>query len=285
MPKAEREPYAEELRARREEAGLTQKELADLLAVHPSLVAHWEAGRRMPGPRDAQRLDQVLKTGGTFVRFLEKNPFADHFERVAKAETEATRIEEFAPVYVPGLLQTKAYATEVYRASRLFYPPDELDRQVVNRLQRAEIFKGKLPEAWFILSETVLRVVVGGHDVMSEQLSHILGLVRSKRIRFQVVPFGEGAHAAMGSPLTLMKFADAPDMAYVEGLHTGNVMDANTADYGQLCRDAYDLTRAAAMPPGASLRFLESVTEEYRSYEHTPRPVPDVLAQVQLQRR
>lgn len=285
MPKAEREPYAEELRARREEAGLTQRELADLLAVHPSLVAHWEAGRRMPGPRDAQRLDQLLKTGGTFVRFLEKNPFADRFERVAKAESQATRIEAFAPVYVPGLLQTKAYATEVYRASRLFFPPDELDRQVVNRLRRAEILEGKLPEAGFILSEAVLRVVVGSHGVMAEQLGHICGLVRSKRIGFQVVPFGEGAHAAMGSLLTLMKFADAPDMAYVEGLHTGNVMDANNADSVQLCRDAYDLTRAVALSPGASLRFLESVTEEYRTHEHTPRPVPSVVAQVQLQRR
>lgn len=285
MPVAERKPYAEELRARREEAELTQKELAEVLAVHASLVAHWEAGRRMPGPRDASRLDQVLHTGGTFVRFLEKNPYADRFDRVAKAEAQATRIEEFAPVYVPGLLQTKSYALEVYRAAQLFCPPDELDRQVVNRLKRAEIFKSNLPEAWFILSESVLRIVVGNNAVMAEQLHHIAALAHSSRITLQVVPFSGGPHAAMGSLLTLMRFADAPDMAYVEGLHTGNVMDANTPDRVQLCRDAYDLTRAAALPPRASLDFLESVTEEYRSYDRTRRSESGVLAQVQLQRR
>lgn len=285
MPAAERQPYAEELRVRRREAGLTQKELAKLLAVHLSLVAHWEAGRRMPGPHDADRLDQVLHTGGTFVRFLEDNPYADRFDRVAKAEAEATRIEEFAPVYVPGLLQTRSYALAVYRSGRVFCPPDELDRQVVNRLKRAEIFKNNLVEAWFILSESVLRISVGSSAIMAEQLEHIASLVRSTRITLQVVPFSGGAHAAMGSLLTLMKFADAPDMAYVEGLHTGNVMDANAPDRVQMCRDAYDLTRAAALPPKVSLDFLESVTEEYRSYECTRRSEPGVLAQVQLQRR
>lgn len=285
MPVAERKPYAEELRARREEAGITQKELAELLAVHPSLVAHWESGRRMPGPRDAQRLDQVLCTGGTFVRFLEKNQYPDHFDRVARAEREATRIEQFSPVLVPGLLQTSSYAHEVFRKAQISWQADELDRQVVNRLKRAEVLQRDLPQAWFILSEAALRTVVGGQSVMAEQLTHIAALVRRGRIGMQVVPFSEGAHAAIVSMLTLMRFADAPDMAYVEGLHTGNVMDANSSSSVQSCRDAYDLTRAAALSPNASLHFLESVVEEYRSHERTLQAGSAVVAQVQLQRR
>lgn len=281
----EREPYAEELLARREEAGLTQRELADLLLVHPSLVAHWESGRRIPGPRDAKRLDQVLSTGGTFERFLARNRFASHFARAAEAEQQAVRIEEFAPVHVPGLLQTGPYARAVFRAHRLHWESDELDRVVVNRLKRAEILGGKLPEAWFILSETVVRTIVGGYGVMGEQLAHIAELVRRERINVQVVPFSEGAHAAMGSMLTLMRFGDSPDLAYVEGLYSGNLMDANAADDVQLCRDAYDMTRAAALSPRASLQTIEAVMEEYRGYERTLRPEQNVVAKVQLQRR
>ena len=279
---AERKPYAEELQARREEANLTQRELADKLVVHSSLVAHWEAGRRTPGPRDALRLDQVFQTGGTFTRFLEKNPYPDHFERAAKAEQQAVRVEDFAPALVPGLLQTRLYAHAVFRAHRLHWETDELERMVANRLKRAEILDRNLPEAWFILSEAVLRSVVGGYAVMAEQLAHIAELARRGRISVQVVPFAEGAHAAMGSMLKLMKFTDGPDLAYVEGLYTGNVMDASAPAQVRLCRDAYDLTRAAAQSPKASLRMLESVMEEYRGYERTLRPEQGVVAKVQL---
>ncbi|WP_181008871.1 helix-turn-helix transcriptional regulator [Streptomyces sp. SM12] len=283
---SQRAPYAEELRSRREAAGLTQKQLAEKMLVHPSLVAHWEAGRRKPSYDDAKRLDRVLNTGGTFERFLRDNPFAQHFDRAAQAEQAAIRIEEYAPVYVPGLLQTEAYARGVFIAARMHWAEEDLDERVVNRLKRAEILTGKLPEVGFILSEAVLRLPVGGPEVMAEQIAHIIALVRARRIRVQVVPLAQGVHAAMGSMLSLMKFADAPDMAYVEGLHTGNVMDADAPDDVQRCRDAYDSARAAALHPDASLHLLETVMEEYRSYARNLQPQQQrLMAQVELQRR
>lgn len=280
----EREPYAAELRARRDGAGLTQKDLAGLLLVHHSLVAHWEAGRRKPSYRDAQQLDKTLDTGGTFERFLRETPFARHFERAALAEQSATRIEEYAPVVVPGLLQTESYARAVLRTARMRWAPGELDARVQSRLQRSELLNQDLPEVGFILSEAVLRIPVGGPEVMAEQLAHISGLVRSGRVSLQVVPFNQGVHAAMASMVCLMKFADAPDMAYVEGLHTGKVMDANSPEEVQLCRDAYDSARAAALHPDASLRLLETVMEEYRTYARTLHAHQRVVAPIELQR-
>ncbi|WP_130798325.1 helix-turn-helix domain-containing protein [Streptomyces otsuchiensis] len=280
-----REPYAEELRAQRERAGLTQAELGERLRVHPSLIAHWEAGRRRPCPEDADRLDEVFGTPGTFARFLKPRPYAAYFERAAQAEESAARIEEFAPVYVPGLLQTEAYARQVFRTSRLHWCEEELERYVANRLKRAEILRRDSPEAWFILSESVLRIAVGGPAVMSEQLAHIAELARRHRVLLQVVPFAHGSHSAMGSMLKLMKFAEGPDLAYVEALYTGNVIDADTPEVVRGCRDAYDPVRAAALPPDASLHLLENVMEEYRSYDRTLLPEQRRVAQVQLQRR
>ncbi|MBU7598353.1 helix-turn-helix transcriptional regulator [Streptomyces sp. P38-E01] len=285
MPKAEREPYSEELRARREEAGLTQKELAELLAVHSSLVAHWEAGRRLCGPRDASRLDQTLKTGGTFVRFLRKDDYARRFERVATAEAHATRIEEYAPVLVPGILQTRPYALEVHRSAQFSWRPEELDTLIVNRMNRTKILEQQHPQLWYILSEAVLRTVVGGPALMAEQLAHIAALTRVGRIGLQVMPFSEGAHAAMDSLVTLMRFDNAPELAYVEGVHTNMVVDADESYRVQKCRDAYDLTRSSALSPRTSLHFLESVTEEYRSHERPRSDQPARLAQIQLQQR
>ncbi|WP_445330529.1 Scr1 family TA system antitoxin-like transcriptional regulator [Streptomyces sp. GSL17-111] len=121
---------------------------------------------------------------------------------------------------------------------------------------------------------------------MAEQLAHITQLVRDGRIRVQVVPFSEGAHGpVMGSMLTLMKCADAPDLAYVEGLYTGNVMDDDRVGEVQRCRDAYDPARAAALSPRLSLHLLDTVTKEYRDHEQGDRPDQRGLAQVQLQRR
>jgi len=72
----------------------------------------------------------------------------------------------------------------------------------------------------------------------------------------------------MGSMLSLMRFADAPELAYVEALYTGNLIDDPLMV--QRCKDAYDLARAAAMPPDASLDLLEEVAEDYMNAKHIP---------------
>jgi hypothetical protein len=98
---------------------------------------------------------------------------------------------------------------------------------------------------------------------MAGQLRHIEALGRSGRIRVQVLPFAVGAHATMNSMLKLMRFTDAPDMAYVEGLYSGSLLDDPLVV--RRCQDAYDLARAAALPPEASLDLLRSVAEEYEN--------------------
>jgi hypothetical protein len=140
--------------------------------------------------------------------------------------------------------------------------PEDVDKRVVNRMKRAELLKDtESPTVWFILNENVIRAQVGGPEVMAEQLRHIVALARSGRVRVQVVPHSEGAHATMNSMVSLMRFADAPALAYVEGLYTGNLIDDPAMV--QKCQDAYDLARAAASPPDASLDLIESVAEEY----------------------
>ncbi|WAB08793.1 helix-turn-helix DNA binding domain protein [Streptomyces phage Success] len=260
-----RQAYGEHLKRLREAKGLTQAELGRLIAMSASMVAHMEAGRRIPQLKDAELLDKVLDADGFFVRFLDTLgvvPVADHFAAALEAEQHAIAISEYAVSLVPGLLQTPAYARAVYQAQQPNYVPADVDRRVVNRMKRAEIMKDPLtPTLWFILNENVIRAQVGGPAVMAEQLRHIASLGRSGRVRAQIVPHSSGAHATMGSMLSLMRFADAPELAYVEALYTGNLIDDPLMV--QKCKDAYDLARAAAMPPDASLDLLEEVAEDY----------------------
>jgi hypothetical protein len=206
----------------------------------------------------------VLGTDGFFERFLGAldSQFAEHFAPVAELEPLATVIQAYAATLVPGILQTSAYARAVLRADQPNNVPEEVDERVVNRTRRAAILeRPDQPVMWVVMSENVLRTVVGGPATMAGQLRHVAALGRSGRVLVQVVPHAIGAHATMGSMLTLMSFDDAPDLAYVEGLHTGRTFEDPTRV--RRYRTAYDLARAAALAPEPSLDLIEAVAEEY----------------------
>ncbi|MFE4794414.1 Scr1 family TA system antitoxin-like transcriptional regulator [Streptomyces sp. NPDC056708] len=82
----------------------------------PTLISHDEAGRRLPKPDDAHRLDIALKTDGFFVRWMGDldSKFARYFAVAAELEREATEIRPYAASLIPGLLRTEAYARAVF---------------------------------------------------------------------------------------------------------------------------------------------------------------------------
>lgn len=55
--------FAERLKSRREELGLTQAVLAKRVGMHQSGVAHLEAGRRRPTAATLERLAAELEVG------------------------------------------------------------------------------------------------------------------------------------------------------------------------------------------------------------------------------
>jgi transcriptional regulator with XRE-family HTH domain len=261
--------FGEQLAEHRKRAGLTQVELAERVICSPSLIAHFEAGRRRPRRVDAQRIDQALGTGKFFEklrRTLLRLPYAAHFNDAAELEPEAIGICEFGLSLVPGVLQTAAYARAVFWAFEPNPVPEEVDAKVVNRIKRSEILKDpKAPLLWAILDESVLRRAVGGPAVMAEQLRHIAALGRSGRVLVQVIPFSAGGHALQGSMLNLMRFPDQPPVSYVEGIHTGTLLDDPALV--RSCQQAYDMASAVALSPEASLGLIETAAEDYERHD------------------
>jgi transcriptional regulator with XRE-family HTH domain len=260
-----RSAYGDELRQRREAAGLTQEGLSERAIMSRTHIAHIEAGRRKPSLEDARRLDQVLETGGVFERFLptlDNRLLAGHFEAVAQFEKQATMIREYGSSLVPGLLQTEAYMRAVFRSG---FPPksdERCDKAVVTRLERARILDDPvLPVMWVLLDEAVLRRPIGGPAVMAEQLGHIAELGERERIRAHVLPFGVGVHPLLAGALTLMWFDDAPPLAYVEGLKSGSLLELPTVVHQ--CQSAYDLALGDALSHRESLALIRAVAEEY----------------------
>ncbi|MEU6757086.1 helix-turn-helix transcriptional regulator [Streptomyces sp. NPDC046685] len=259
-----------ELRVARERAGMSQAELGEPLFVSGSFIGQLEAGTRRMHLEYAIKIDEILGTGGFFTRNCEaaaKSKYPDHFAAAAEAEALATEIREYAPQLIPGLLQTEAYAREVFRAYHPTATEETIDELVANRLARASLLNDPTkPLFWCVLDETVLRRPGDNPTVLAKGLRHIARLMRTHRVIMQVLPFSAGPHSAMEGSLKLMSFDDAPPLTYVQGMGTGQLFD-DPATVTQHTL-AYDLLTANALSPRKSLALIESVAEEYEHDQH-----------------
>ncbi|MEU1480486.1 helix-turn-helix transcriptional regulator [Streptomyces sp. NPDC005760] len=259
--------FGTELRRHREEVGMTQAELGSRVFVSGAYIGQFEQAFRKPQLDISQRIDEVLQTDGIFERLCRKliddKRYADYFAQVVEFERTATRICEFAPTVVPGLLQTAAYAGAVTIAANPFVTDEYVEEIVAARRERAQILRDATrPEYWVILHENVLRVPAGGPQAMAEQLDHIAGLLRDRKVWVTVLPYEAGAHASMAGDLRLMEFDDAPPLAYTETAFSGTLIDDPAVV--KRAQRAYDLLRVAALSPEASLTLIASAAEDFR---------------------
>ncbi|WP_019887388.1 helix-turn-helix domain-containing protein [Streptomyces purpureus] len=254
-----------ELRHAREKAGLSQEACGEPLFVSGSYIGAMENGTRRIPLDIAIQLDKLLGTGTFFERNCEaseKSRYPNHFAEAVEAEARATTIKQYVPMMIPGLLQTGRYAKALFRAYRPTAMDTELDEMVDARLERGRLLNDPTtPLLWFVLDEGALQRPVGGPATLAENLRHVARQIRRNRIIVQVLPFSAGAIAAIGGGIKLMYFTDEPALAYIDGVGTGLLLD----DPATVARHelTYDLLRASASSPEASLARIEAAAEEY----------------------
>ncbi|MFF8399047.1 Scr1 family TA system antitoxin-like transcriptional regulator [Streptomyces sp. NPDC016172] len=259
-----------ELRHAREKAGLSQEELGQRLFVSGSFIGQLEAGTRRLQREYARLLDEALGTEDFFQRncaAAAKSKYREHFAEAAETETEATAIREYTSMLIPGLLQTPAYARAVSRAYQPSAADEAIEALVTGRMERARILGDPTkPLLWTVIDEAALRRVTGGPEVMTGALRHLIGLIRRNRVIVQVLPFDAGAHPGMQGCVRVMDFDNAPPLAYLEGVDTGQLEDdpATVARY----RLYFEFLMASALSPEKSLALLEAMAQDYGHEEH-----------------
>lgn len=258
--------YGAELRRLREAAGLSQDQLGERVFCSGTYVGQFESAVRRPQSDVSKLFDDMLSSGEHLQRLCKlarRSKHPDYFADAAELEKLATTISEYAPMLVPGLLQTEAYARALIRETQRFAPDREVDAHVTARMERGQLLDNPTaPELWVTIHEAALRVPVGGRAVMAEQLRQLVALGQGHhRVLVQVLPFSAGAAAFLNGTVIGMSFTAAPSVTYTESAYTGQLVD-EPALVTQF-RKAYDLVRAAALSPEASLDLIASAAEDF----------------------
>ncbi|MBT2396444.1 helix-turn-helix transcriptional regulator [Streptomyces sp. ISL-100] len=257
--------YGAELRRLREEATWSQEQLGERVFCSGTYIGQFESATRRPQPDLSKQLDGVLGSGEHLQRLCtlaRKSKHAEYFADAAELEKLAKTISEYSSMLVPGLLQTEAYARAQMQATEPYLSDAEIEERVGARMERAQLLNDPAtPQLWEIIHEAALHMQVGGPDVMRKQLEHLAQVARTRRVVIQVLPNSAGPHIFMMGMVSLMTFTDAPPVAYVEGPYTGQLVDEPALV--ERHQASYDLARAAALSPAASLALIESAAEEH----------------------
>ncbi|MEU3880084.1 helix-turn-helix transcriptional regulator [Streptomyces californicus] len=254
--------FGNEVKVERERHGIRREDLAKKAACGYSLVAKVEAGTRLPHLSFARACDDLFPGAeGRFERLYPlalRYAFPGWFQPYLALEWKASRLRMFHPQLMPGLVQTERYARAVLRTDR----PPNLETLVTGRIERQQILERADNPArlWVILNQSALTNVVGGRDVMREQLEHLLVLAGTPRHRVQVVE-DKGNHHGYASPFGILSFDDDEDVVHVDGYPRGYVLAE--PDDVRRATDAYDLLTAMASSPDASADLISSILKGY----------------------
>jgi hypothetical protein len=150
------------------------------------------------------------------------------FSAYVSLETGAKTLRTYEPHYVTGLLQTHRYARGVLRGGFPNDGDEDLDKRVDLRRRRQSLLeRTDAPTLWVVMEEAVLHRVVGGPEVMREQIERLLEVSELEHVSVDVVPFTAGAHVGACAPFTYFRFEERelPDIVYTEILSGSMYLD------------------------------------------------------------
>ncbi len=181
-----------------------------------------------------------------------------------RMEQAAEAISEYQTSVIPGLLQTRRYATESVQGYGLGQSPETTRAAVDVRLARQEVLNRPAPPSfWAVLDEAALARAVGGPDTMREQLEHLQQMAEHPNVTIQVIPFSAGAHPGLNSDFVLLEFGrpTVPAVVFVEGQAGTFVKDRpdELARYRRLWQQLI----AVALPPEQTRRLVADLFTAY----------------------
>ncbi|MGW3248117.1 helix-turn-helix domain-containing protein [Streptomyces sp. NPDC001070] len=227
--------------------GFKERDVADLLTLYGVTDVQERA--------DLLGLARRANTPGWWHQYADVLP--SWFETHIGLEEAAHTIRTYEVQFVPGLLQTEAYARAVTRLGHPRATEREISRRVDLRMTRQDLLaKPGAPQLWVVLDEACLHRPLGGAEVMRAQLEHLMKAAALPNVTLQIAPFDIGGLAAAGGPVTILRFSepDLPDIVYLEQLTSALYLDKQ--DDVEHYLTVMDRLAAESQPPRNTARIL-----------------------------
>ncbi len=276
-PRLARRRIAYGLAEMRDEHGWSQARVAELLGCGTSRIANVEIRRNLPSE---QLLADLLRTFGRESelddylalrttakrqepqwRGLDMSSFVLGFDEFVSLEADAEQIEGYEPRLVPGILQTRDYASRVVRGRRT---SADLDRTVDLRMRRQDsLASDRNPtHLWMVIEEQALDRPVGASDVMRGQFDHLLALGERDNVQLQVLPTSAGPHMGLTSHFLILRFRSPRDPGLVAiETRVRTVFFEEPAEITQYGHEM-DHLRTLALPQEASAELIATKRKE-----------------------
>jgi transcriptional regulator with XRE-family HTH domain len=278
--RVERRRLRGELRKARQEAGLTQEQVAQHMDWSLSKIIRIETGSVGVSTNDLNALLRLYEIGDVdYVRRLidlakatrQQSPWSKYRDSIPPAffqfleyEAAAFVVREYESFLIPGLLQTEQYAATVISKYKGNYSPRTIEARVEIRMARQQLLEQPNPPyLHFILDEGVVQRLMGDRDVRAEQLQKLVDMAHRPRVTIEIVPFSAGLHRSLGETFSILEFQDTADD---DVLYFENARDAllthNEADEISLYREIFENLRSISLGPSKSLAYLIRVAAE-----------------------
>lgn len=265
----------------REDFGLSQDQAARAVGFSAAKLSRIESGkgRRPPVEGDVRALLELYKTDGHEAQVLlqllrragepgwwqryDKRLMPEWFDRLVGLQEAATVIRTFEIQYVPGLLQTPAYTQAVVERGLPTAPAREVQRRIELRTRRRELLeRADAPQLWAVVDESVLLRVLGGREVMREQLQYLVDMAQLPHVTVQIVPLDVTNASAPAMPITYLRFGglELPDIVYLEHIKSAAFLEDR--DETEEYRLALDRLGDEALNPRDSLVRLHDTMEQ-----------------------
>jgi transcriptional regulator with XRE-family HTH domain len=269
------------LQEMREEAGISKEEVSSQTGINVTTLYRIETAQARPQRRTLmtmldlygvaeERRNDALKLLSEALKPGMSRPFEAAVSEVYAAyinfETEALSARLFQTSFIPGLLQTERYAWAVLDTAMPKVEASVIEQRLRARVERGKVLarEGNPLELWVVLDEAAIRRVVGGRDVMRDQLERLSEYSDKRNVILQVLPFDAGAHPAMVGSFVVLDFPEPadPELVYVEGIAGDDIVEGHNEirRFGVM----FDQLRAMALSPRDSATLVAEAAAKLR---------------------
>ena len=176
-------------------------------------------------------------------------------------EEAASTSLNYQSLLVPGMLQTAEYARAAIEQLAPDMPASQVAPRVEIRMKRQELLnRADAPLMFFVMDEGVVRRLVGGKDVMRQQLRRMIDLANMPKVTVEIVPFSAGVLSGMEAPFVIHEFPDvADDDVLYQEAPRGDLLSRDNPEEVLAFRESFERLREASLGPDGTIDFLREL--------------------------